>query len=238
MIRIALVDDDSLICDLLHNYLIDYEVKYNFEFEKSVFMSCESLLLSIEEQKNYDLIFLDIEFPKMNGIDLSHVIRDLLNDSRTQIIFISSKESYAMQLFKVQPFDFIVKPFGRKQIFQCISKYIKQYVNSNMFFTYSLDKIKHKIAVGEIMYIQSKGKKLNLYTINDVISCYYKFSDAIESEMKNSMIVIKRGTAVNIHHIIETDFETVILTGGIRLKISTGYQEKVMDILSDKIGGI
>ena len=51
------------------------------------------------------------------------------------------------------------------------------------------------------------------------------------------MVVIKRGIAVNINHIVDTDFETVLLTDGTRLKISDGYRESFVSVISDKIGG-
>ena len=57
------------------------------------------------------------------------------------------------------------------------------------------------------------------------------------NEMKNDMVVVKRGLAVNINHIVDTDFETVVLSNGTKLKISDGYRNSVMDVLSDKIGG-
>ena len=86
-------------------------------------------------------------------------------------------------------------------------------------------------------YIQSERKKLKLITSNGVIICYHKFSDAVTNEMKNDMVVVKRGLAVNINHIVDTDFETVVLSNGTKLKISDGYRNSVMDVLSDKIGG-
>ena len=160
-----------------------------------------------------------------------------MGDIRTQIIFISAKDSYAMELFSVQPFDFIVKPVKKERLYPCISKFIKYYANSSMFFTYTLENMKHKIAISEIIYIQSERKKLKLIMSNGVIICYHKFSDAVTNEMKNDMVVVKRGLAVNINHIVDTDFETVVLSNGTKLKISDGYRNSVMDVLSDKIGG-
>ena len=137
-----------------------------------------------------------------------------MGDIRTQIIFISAKDSYAMELFSVQPFDFIVKPVKKERLYPCISKFIKYYANSSMFFTYTLENMKHKIAISEIIYIQSERKKLKLIMSNGVIICYHKFSDAVTNEMKNDMVVVKRGLAVNINHIVDTDFETVVLSNG------------------------
>ncbi len=238
MIRIAVCDDEKYVCEQIKQYLIEYQFKYNQDFKVDQFTSCEELFKRLKESQNYHLIFLDIEFPNMNGLTLSRKIRGLLCDIKTQIIFVSSTESYAMQLFAVQPFDFIVKPITSDQIFPRVSKFLKYYTNSNMFFTYTSENVKHKIAVSEIIYIQSERKKLHIHTANDTIVCYHKFNDAVNVKMKNEMVIIKRGMAVNIYHIVDTNFETVILSDGTILKISDGYRNSVMDILSDKIGGL
>lgn len=237
MIKIAIVDDEKYVCEHLKQLLIEYQFKYNLDFKVDIFLSCEDLFERVQSSVNYHLIFLDIEFSNMNGVNLSKKIRLGMGDIRTQIIFISAKDSYAMELFSVQPFDFIVKPVKKERLYPCISKFIKYYANSSMFFTYTLENMKHKIAISEIIYIQSERKKLKLITSNGVIICYHKFSDAVTNEMKNDMVVVKRGLAVNINHIVDTDFETVVLSNETKLKISDGYRNSVMDVLSDKIGG-
>ena len=237
MIRIAVVDDEMYVCEQIKKLLLDYQFKYNIDFEIDIFLSCEELLEKIRKSMIYHLIFLDIEFPAMNGVMLGKIIRNNLSDIKTQIVFVSYKESYAMDLFSIQPFDFIIKPIDKKRVFPCISKYLKYYVNSNLFFTYTLDNVKHKIAISEIIYIQSERKKLRMFTITDEISFYCKFNDAVNNGLKNDMVVIKRGLAVNINHIVDTDFETVLLTDGTRLKISDGYRDSFISVISDRIGG-
>lgn len=59
-----------------------------------------------EKGNRVDLLFLDIELVQNNGIAVGNFIRNELEDMQTRIVYISSKESYAMQLFKVQPLDF------------------------------------------------------------------------------------------------------------------------------------
>ena len=103
MIRVAVCDDEEYICDTLKEYLLDYQFKYNYDFKVDKFLSCEELLERLKQPQAYHLILLDIEFLNMNGVELSRKLRDTLGDRQTQIVFISSKESYAMELFAVQP---------------------------------------------------------------------------------------------------------------------------------------
>lgn len=133
MIRVAVCDDEEYICDTLKEYLLDYQFKYNYDFKVDKFLSCEELLERLKQPQAYHLILLDIEFLNMNGVELSRKLRDTLGDRQTQIVFISSKESYAMELFAVQPFDFMVKPITKEMFFPLVSKYIKYYVDDRSF---------------------------------------------------------------------------------------------------------
>ena len=56
------------------------------------------------------MLFLDIELITTDGIQVGKFIREELKNLETTIIYISSKSSYAMQLFQVQPLGFLIKP--------------------------------------------------------------------------------------------------------------------------------
>ena len=84
------------------------------DFDVDIFLTCEDLYERLQSSMGYHLIFLDIEFPNMNGVDLGKKIRGRIGDIRTQIGFISAKDSYAMELFSVHPFDFIIKPVSKE----------------------------------------------------------------------------------------------------------------------------
>lgn len=59
-----------------------------------------------------DLLFLDIEFhsESLNGVNIAQFLREQSEGQATQVVFVSSKSEYAMQLFQVRPLDFIIKP--------------------------------------------------------------------------------------------------------------------------------
>lgn len=238
MIRIAIVDDDQYVCEDIKLQLASFQFKLDTDIEVDTFLSCEELYAQLMNGNKYDLILLDIEFPKMNGVTLSDNIRQILNDIKTQIVFISAKPSYAMDLFSVQPFDFLVKPVTKETLYACLSKYAKHYLNNSMFFEYTYENVRHSIAKTEIVYIKSERKKLRLITLHGEISCYYKFTDAVTVDMPNELIAIKRGLAVNINYIRSTDYETVCLLTGEKFTISEKYRDSVMTALSKRIGGV
>ena len=75
MIKVAVVDDDELICQEIVQLISKCNVHYDFDFCSECYTSCEEMYRLLANGENYDLIFLDIEFPGMNGIELGKLLR-------------------------------------------------------------------------------------------------------------------------------------------------------------------
>jgi DNA-binding LytR/AlgR family response regulator len=231
MVNIAIVDDDLMICEKLSEWIAEYDIKYESNLHCDIYTSCNDFFNSIQTYPDYHLIFLDIEFPGMSGIELGSKIRRYFKNI-TQIIFISVRQDYAMELFDIQPFNFLVKPLKKDKFFSCLTKFMMYYAESNCFFEYTYENLKHRIAVNEIIYFKSYGKKLLMHTTKKDIYIYGKITD-IKDELKHRFIITKRGIAVNIHHITNINFTMLELTDGSSIGISRNYREEVRDRLSN-----
>lgn len=111
MVKIAVVDDDKVICESMKEELTKYSVQNNFDNKIDIYYNCETIIKEIECGKEFDIIFLDIEFKeKMNGMQFGDYLRNKQQNAEVTIIYISSMEGYAKQLFQFHPFDFIIKP--------------------------------------------------------------------------------------------------------------------------------
>lgn len=232
MIKIAVVDDDELICKEIVRLISKFNVCYDFDFRPEYYCSCEEVYNSIVSGCNYDLIFLDIEFSGMNGTEFGKVLRMKMKNYDTQIIFISAVKDYAMELFKIRPIEFLVKPITEETLRSCILTYMMHFENSNGFLEYTLENIKHRIRIREVLYLESNRKKTEFHTRSSTFSVYGKAVDIIGNN-KNKFICISRGVYVNIQHIIEATTKEILLTDNSRLYISRGCQDTVRDRLSE-----
>ena len=219
MIKVAICDDDMAICELIEQTL---ENKSN---HMEVFYTGEELIRNLMSGKRYDVIFLDIELNSISGVEIGHKIRSELNDVITQIIYISSKENYAMQLFKIRPADFLVKPFGKDEIegaFYSISRLLEE--NTIKFKNgYDINLIK----ANEIRYINSEARKLKVVTVNSQESFYGKMDDFIEAFETAGLIRIHKSCVINPMHISRYTYDFVIINDGSELNISKPYKTKV-----------
>ena len=106
--KIAIVDDTLEDRQLLTDYLKRYQQENNLQLIVHTFSSGLDLLG--ENREGYDILFLDIEMPGCDGLEVTQEIRQ--RDSAVSIIFVTSMAQYAIDGYQVNAFDFIVKPIG------------------------------------------------------------------------------------------------------------------------------
>lgn len=106
MYHIAIVEDEEEFRGQLQEYLRQYEKENQLSFQISVFEDGTEIL---ENYKNeYDMILLDIQMPKLNGMDAAEFIRE--KDEDVVIMFITNMAQYAIRGYSVGALDFIMKP--------------------------------------------------------------------------------------------------------------------------------
>lgn len=117
-IKTVIVDDEPLALSLLSSILSDFP-------EISIVAQCENGSDAVDAIKTHDadLVFLDIEMPKMNGFD---VIRRLQSDSFPLIIFTTAFSEYAVNAFEVNAIDYVLKPLDERRLAQSIEKVRQQ----------------------------------------------------------------------------------------------------------------
>lgn len=105
MLRIAVCDDDSRFCAKLEDMIMQEAMKTGFRVETETYSDGDTLVADIKKGYRYELIFLDIEMEKVNGIKAAHSIR-AMNHS-VLLIYVSGYEKYLKELFEVEPFRFL-----------------------------------------------------------------------------------------------------------------------------------
>ena len=117
---IALVDDSDrdikLLQDCLSRYCQEHHVYMNIEK-----FTDEHKFLHSMQHTAYDLVFLDIYMKRMNGIQLACEIAK--NDSKCQVIFITSSQEHAVAAYRVHAVDYLVKPYNYADLEDALRHY-------------------------------------------------------------------------------------------------------------------
>lgn len=226
MFNIGICDDEKETCTELERMLYECSEKWGIEIDTNVWFTGESLCNFLTQGILLDLLFLDIELISMDGIQVGNFIREELKNLETVIVYISSKSSYAMELFQVQPLGFLIKPLKTDEVEKIALKSIELYEMKNQSFEYHIKGDFYKIPYKEIIYFSSQNKKISIVTKEKEIQFNGKLK-SIESMLPHNFIMIHQSYIINLDYILEGSYELIKMRGGILLNISQPYRKSV-----------
>lgn len=234
MYKIGICDDGKNVCSFLEKMILHYSEKKNIKLQTKTWHTGEELCDYLSEKHPLDILFLDIELFEMTGIQVGDFIRNSLEDRAMQIIYISGKSSYAQELFKTQPMDFLVKPISQKDIDAALDLAIKILGNNTDKFIFQNGREFYYIPFGNILYFSSEGRKIKVFTKSGEQEFYGKLSDILR-KLPSSFLIIHKSYAVNQEYITRYTSERVELIDGTMLAISKAHRKQVREQILSRI---
>ena len=231
MLRIAVCDDDKVLCMQLKSMLNEIVENTDEIFETSTFYSGEELYDYMVKGNPFDLIFLDIELCEINGVEVGRKVREELNDQVTQIVYISSKDSYAMDLFDIRPLNFLVKPLNREKIESVLKTARKVMFSNNQYFEYKIGNVNFNVLLSDVLYFESNGRKVKIILKDDEKEYYGKLSEVEEKLKDKAFFFIHKSYFINYNHVIEYAYEYVKMSNNKTLAISQNNRRAVREKL-------
>lgn len=224
MYRIGICDDDKGLCSGLEEQIYHIVKELSVKADVEVWYSGESILNDLGNGTQLDLIFLDIELVQKDGISVGRFIRGEMEDIQTHIVYISSKQSYAMQLFKIQPLDFLIKPVSNEQLKEVLVRSLKQKRSPDIYFEYKKGSSILRTPTKDIAYFMSMDKKIRLMTKNSEEEFYGKLKTILE-KLPADFVMIHQSYIINQQYVSEYSYDSVKMSDGTVLSISKPYRK-------------
>ncbi len=228
MYRIGICDDGENMCAALEKILRQYGSETELAMEIAVWYTGEELQDYLAAGNYLDILFLDIELSRMTGIDLGSYIRNDLGNLRLQIVYISGKSSYAMQLFRTQPLNFLVKPIRQEQVNAVMDTACRVLERRNEIFSFLLGNDHYYVPFGDILYFESQRRKVRIAAVGKD----YEFYGALRETAKRlpaDFIEIHQSFLVNRAYIRRYGYESVEMANGDVLTISRAKRKAVRE---------
>lgn len=207
MLKIAICDDEWYYLKLIHDLITKllYERGIS-EYDIELFSSGEELCKRDNEIGVYQVIFLDINMPGINGLQTAEIIRE--KNQKVFLVFITAFIDYAVEGYKMEPIRFLLKDMFEEMLPECIDTIIKKLHLQAQRIKYNFLEGEKDIFIDKIYYVESWKHKLNFYVCEKELNQYslYNKLDNIEKELNHyGFIRIHKSFLVNakyIDHII------------------------------------
>lgn len=237
MLNIAICDDDLIFASKIETMLLEIAKRQLFKINVEVYSDGSELWNDISTGKIYELLYLDIEMVKLNGIDVAKKIREY--DTNAILIYISNYENYFIELFEVEPFRFIKKPIDENIFLDYFNKAYARIIQDEAYFEYHFNKVPYKLLTKNIIYFESSGRLINI-NHKDGSGKFYGKLNVVEKQLQDGKIPflrIHQSYLVNYRFVGRISFSTVILFDGTILQISEDRQKIIRAKYNELLGG-
>lgn len=210
MIRAIAIDDEPMATKIIENFCKDIDF---IQLEKT-FNDAKEGLKHLNKFPT-DLLFLDIEMPNMNGMDLYKQLKQ-----NTMVVFITSRQDYAVEGFNLSAVDYLVKPFTYDRFLQAVKKandflnFQTQSINNNdnkqLFIRADFSLI--KISIPDIQYIEGLDDYIKIHIQNQKsVVARMTMKSILEKLPANDFVRIHRSFIVAINKVERIKSKAVLI---------------------------
>ena len=243
MIKALIVEDEPLARDELCYFL-----KRSNKMEIVGECDCLEMALTIIDELEIDVIFLDIELGEENGMSIAEKLKT--KDNAPEIVFATAYDEYALRAFEVNALDYLLKPFEEERINQTIIKLVKMRdrkrndgqfkktshtpLHNNKLAVTTNEKIKI-IDIDTIIYISTQNGKTLLVTDEEELIVTFTLSQLEQKLLNSSIMKVHRSYLVNKEKIreIEPWFNSTYLLrmhSGEKVPLSRNFTKEIKQL--------
>ena len=203
MIKYIIIDDEHIAHDIIKGYC---DILPNMQLMAHCYDAIEAL--EYLSKNNVDLLFLDLNMPKLKGFEFLKTL-----PSPPKVIVTTAYSEFALEGYELNVVDYLLKPFSFERFLRAINKVIgtpassmqsasseeNKITTSQIFLRQNKSYI--QVAINSILYIEASGNYTKVVTTNDTITVREKISDMIESLPKDAFLQVHKSFAIATKHI-------------------------------------
>ncbi len=228
--KIAIIDDNEKARNQMLSFIEEFGKEHECEFLVSAFCDGEELLNC--NPHDYDILFLDIDMPGRNGIEIARKLRE--SNDRVAILFVTALAQYAIDAFSVDALDYLLKPIQYSDFklkFQKTLKHVGLLRPAEVLL--ETQGVTMKVAVDDIVYVEVYGHYLfyHLTTDDAPIRVRDKIADCCRSLSAYGFLRCHKSYLINPIHIEKLTSASVKMKNGDEVPIGRTYKDATLKAL-------
>jgi DNA-binding LytR/AlgR family response regulator len=197
--------------------------------------------LAFVDETRPDIIFLDIEMPEMNGIDVIEVLKEKWGNSIPRIVFITGYNEYALDGYDLGISDYLLKPVTFKRFKKAVDRIIisldsRNIPDSNIGFLFvDSGNQKTKLNFSDILYIEGARNYVTVFTHEKRYMLYRSLKSLIDILPSNDFIRIHKSYLISIDKITSLNDNKIAIdvnSKEVRLPIGSTHKKEVFKKLN------
>ncbi|MEA4832968.1 MAG: LytTR family DNA-binding domain-containing protein [Oscillospiraceae bacterium] len=228
--KIAICDDEKIELKYLSSLLSDWAVKTGNLASVSAFESAEAFLFDYAEHKDYDILLLDIEMNKINGIELAKKVR--ADNLSVQIIFITGFPDFISEGYEVAALHYLMKPVSSDKLFEVLDRACQHLCKEKRAVLFNTDGEIIRVFADEIIFSEAFAHSVMINKTDG--SCEVKMSiSEAEKLLGDGFIRCHRSYIVGLKYVKRITKTDVILDNGKMLPLSRNAYNSVNQAFID-----
>ena len=231
MIKCIIVDDEPLARSLLEQHIAEVPFLEHVGSFKNALLASQFLTTN-----QVDVLFLDIQMPKLTGIDF---LKSLSNPPK--VIFTTAYREYAVESYELQAQDYLLKPITFERFFTAVNRLqvapknevttpIQEAATTPAHIFVYTNKKHIKVILQYIKYVESLKNYLKIHTTTETLVIKERISHFIEQLPEDQFLRVHRSYIVNTSYVTAFTQQDVEI-GNIEIPIGGKYKEYVVSVL-------
>lgn len=231
--KIAIVEDEEKAYLSLKEKIEKYSREKNHEFEIHYFFDGISFLN--ESDFDFQIVFMDINMPFMNGFDVAKKLREISSDAF--LFFVTDLAQYAIKGYEVDATDYIVKPIIYDHLAFRLDKILDLLERKNDESKIALKTEEGRLIINAsaIRFIETMDHKLTFHTTRGDYHAFGSLNDMEKILPKEDFIRCNHCYLINLRYVSEINKNDVAL-GNDKLAISRAKKKPFLDAFTDYLG--
>ena len=219
--KIAICDDDTRMAAEAEGIALECDKMTDIDTE--VFLSGPELIKALDNGSSFQIYLLDVMMPDISGLEVAEHIRQ--RDDSAVIIFITSNKEMMQRAFDVRAFNYLLKDDDRAHMKDVIYRAISYVDDQLSYFSYQKARERFIIRSGNIMYLESRLRKIRIVTCEGEDDFYDTMDDVVKRLSPVLFARIHKSFIVNLEYVKKLFGNEIQLDNGSTFNVTSNYQD-------------
>lgn len=216
---IGLCDDNDVQLNYIKSLVTSWKNSRGVKCDVFTYHSAEALIFENEGKYPFDLLILDIQMGKMNGMELAKKIRAV--DKNLMIIFLTGLSDYVFEGYEVGALRYLLKPLNEEQFLALLDEYFNRVHQENQdWYIFAHDGETVKLNYDDIMYIEAQGHYIHLVNTVKKYEIKKSISQMAKELSSPKFFVSHRSYIINLKHVEKINKSDCLMSNGAYIPVS------------------